>query len=381
MILYADMAGGVAGDMILGAMVDCGLPREKLQSEIDKLGIPDLKIQAKEVKKGGFRCLKVDVQTSEEHHHRTFTTIKEMLEKSTLSDKVRDYSIRIFRRLAEAEGAAHMIPAEEVHFHEVGAADSIADIVGAAVGLEYFQADGFHHSDFLLGSGTIKCEHGIIPLPAPATLHLVKDFRFRKLDILGELTTPTGAAIITALSKGAMPNTPQIYTKFGLGAGSKEHDNLPGYFRLWLLQDEVAPQLEEIVIQANIDDMNPEIYPYLLEKLFEAGALDAYLTPVSMKKGRPGTLITITTPKIRLEAISDALFRQSTTIGLRWYPVNRMKLERGVDSCKSPWGEIRGKYAMIEGKKRFKPEFEECRRIAEEQKIPLVEVYRFFDMK
>jgi len=379
MKLYADMVGGAAGDMIMGAFVDCGLPLEHLQKELDKLNIPDLKLSAEETMRKGFRCVKLDVQTPEEHHHRTFLSIREMIENSELSVKVKELSIKIFRRLAEAEGKAHAIEPEKVHFHEVGAADSIADIVGSAVGLEYFDAEGFYHSEFLLGSGTIECSHGIIPLPAPATLNLMEGFRFRKLDIAGELTTPTGAAIITALSQGFLPQSPQIHSGYGIGAGTKEYKGIPAIFRLWKIEDDAIAEAE-IVIEANIDDMIPEAVPNLIEKLMDAGAMDAYFTAVNMKKGRPGILITITAKKSDLENLSHELFLNSTTIGLRWYSVNRIKLKRGTCKMETPWGKVDAKWVEIDGKRRVKPEFEECKRIADENNVPFLDVLKMCEI-
>ncbi len=376
MKLYADMAGGAAGDMILGAMIDCGLPPDHLTAEVDKLGLPQLKFEAKRIDRGGIACVKLDVVKAEENHHRTFAQIREMIESSELSPKVKKTSVKIFRRLAEAEGAAHNVNPENVHFHEVGAADSIADIVGAAVGLEYFKADGFYLSDFILGSGTVDSAHGVLPLPAPATLRLLQGFRFRKIDLRGELTTPTGAAILTACSLGQLSSMPHIFEKTGLGAGTRELEGLPSYFRLWLLQDEAPPVPDEIVLEANIDDINPEILPYIMERLFKAGAMDVFFTPVTMKKGRPGHLVTATLPRAKLDPVAAELFLQSTTIGLRWRPVNRIKLQRGTCDVDTRWGLVTAKWVEIDGTRRVVPEYEVCRKIADKENIPLIEVYR-----
>lgn len=362
--------------MILGAMADCGLPLEHLQQEIDKLKLPGLKISAETVMRRGVSCVKVDVSTPENHHHRNFSVIRKMIEESALSDFVKDTSIRIFRRLAQAEGEVHQRPPEEVHFHEVGAADSIADIVGAAVGMEYFQAEGFYISDFLLGQGTTNSAHGIIPVPAPATAKLLKGFSTRLTEVRGELTTPTGAAILTACSLGKLTGMNISPEKIGYGAGSREPEGIPPYFRLWLFKD--APQdviSKDIVAEANIDDMPAEMFPYLMDKLFEAGAQDVFFTPVYMKKRRPATMITITAEVPAVEAIGTALFQNSTTIGFRWYHVNRWKLNRVFIEVETPWGMVKAKQVEFGGEIRVFPEFEECRRVAEENSVPLQEVY------
>ena len=253
MKFYAEMVGGAAGDMILGAMVDAGLPLELLRTEIGKLGLPNLQIETEKVMRTGVACTKLNVIAPHEHHHRTFAIIRDMIEGSDLSDRVKDYSVKIFRKLAEAEGAIHNIDPEKVHFHEVGAVDSIADIVGTAVGMEYFDADGFFLSEFKLGSGMTKSAHGEIPIPAPATLKLVAGFEFKKLPVESEMTTPTGAAILTALSSGAMSGTPSKYKAVGYGAGSRQIEGIPGYVRLWLIEDESCNECGEIVIEANIE--------------------------------------------------------------------------------------------------------------------------------
>ena len=376
MKLYADMTGGVAGDMILGAMVDCGLPLEHLQGEIDKLGLADLRLSAAKVSRKGVACVKLDVSTAETHHHRTFTDIKRLIEDSSLSEKVKDIAVRIFRRLAEAEGEVHQMAPEEVHFHEVGAADSIADIVGTALGMEYFQAEGFYLSDFLLGQGTTDSAHGIIPVPAPATAKLLTGFSTRLTEVRGELTTPTGAAILTECSLGKPGGIVMSPEVIGYGAGSREPEGIPPYFRLWLFKGDVEDVVNrDIVAEANIDDMPAEMFPYLMDKLFEAGAQDVFFTPVYMKKRRPGTMVTITAMESSVEAIGKALFRNSTTIGFRWYHVNRWKLNRVFIEVDTPWGNVKAKQVEFEGEFRIFPEFEECRRVAEENSVPLQEVY------
>ncbi|NQS98182.1 MAG: nickel pincer cofactor biosynthesis protein LarC [candidate division Zixibacteria bacterium] len=378
MILYADMVGGAAGDMIIAAMLDCGLPLEHLRRELDKLKLPGLSISAEKVMRGAVRCTKFQVDAPAEEHHRTFNHIRGMIENSGLSPEVKERSVKIFRKLAEAEGAVHGLSADEVHFHEVGAADSIADIVGAAVGMEYYQAKGFYLSDFLFGKGTVECAHGTIPIPAPATVMLTQGFSFRKLDIDCEMTTPTGAAILTAYSLGKLPCSPFSATVVGCGAGSREIEGAPNFLRLWVMIKPVQNTIEEreIIIEANIDDMEAELYPYLMDKLFLAEAKDVFFTPVTMKKGRPGVLVTIIADENKLREIGSILFRESATIGLRWRSINRWKLPRQICEVETAWGVIKAKRVEFEGDVRVLPEYEECRALAEKAKIPLSEVYR-----
>jgi uncharacterized protein (TIGR00299 family) protein len=258
MFFYADMVGGAAGDMIVGAMIDCGLPLLFLQQEIDKLKITGIRLSSKKVMRQGVECVKFEVSTTFEHKLRSFQNIRQLIESSDLDEKVKSRTIKIFQRLAQAEGEVHNIPPTEIHFHEVGAADSIADIVGAALGMEYFGAEGFYLSDFLFGKGTVECTHGVLPLPAPATVILTKGHDFRFLSLEGELTTPTGSAILTTYSLGKLPSTPFTAKTVGYGAGSMEFNAIPGYLRLWLLEAPLHQLSEEreIVIEANIDDMS-----------------------------------------------------------------------------------------------------------------------------
>ena len=378
MILHAEMAGGVSGDMIAGAMLDCGMPFQHLEAEIGKLTLPKYKMSASKVIRSGISCTKFNVEVPVEDEERTFAQIRDLIESSQLSESVKERAITIFRRLAQAEGAVHNRPLKEVHFHEVGAIDSIINIVAAAVGMEYFKAEGFYHTDFLFGEGTVNSAHGILPVPAPATAKLTKGFPFRRVNVPGELTTPTGAAVITAYSLGRIPDISFCSTAIGCGAGSREFEQLPSYFRLWVIQDveSASNEKREIIIEANIDDMEPEFYPYLMEKLYSAGAKDVFLTPVTMKKGRPGVLITITTDESQLHNLGSLLFRESITIVIRWRYINRWKLERQACEVQTKWGALKAKKIEFEGEVRVLPEYEECCRVALKEGIPLSEVYQ-----
>jgi len=377
LVLYADMAGGAAGDMIVGAMIDCGLPLNLLQAEIGKLALPEIKLSAEKVMRRGVGCVKFNVTTFETHHHRNFSSIRELIERSGLSEYVKLTAEKIFRRLAEAEAEVHGTTVEEVHFHEVGAADSIADIVCAAIGLEYFGTEGFYLSDFVLGTGTAESAHGIIPVPAPATALLVRGYICRQTSVCGELTTPTGAAILTACSMGKMPSSGFTPEKIGYGAGSRQPEGIPQYFRLWTMKREAGEtKSQDIVIEVNLDDMAGEMFPFLMDRLFEAGALDVFFTPVYMKKRRPATMVTVTAEEAKLPQLGEVFFRHSTTIGLRWYPVNRWKLEREIVEVETIYGRLPAKKVEFKDKSRVFPEYEACRNAAEKAGVTLFDVYQ-----
>jgi uncharacterized protein (TIGR00299 family) protein len=377
MILFADMVGGAAGDMILSAMLDCGLPLEHLQKELGKLNLPQFRLSVDKVTREGVECAQFNIYHPEEHHHRTFRKIKELIEKSQLSDWVKTASIKVFHRLAEVESQVHHQSLADVHFHEVGALDSIIDIVGAMVGMEYFKAEGFYLSDFLFGRGMVECQHGILPIPAPATALLTKGFSCRRTEIQGELTTPTAAAILTSFSLGKIDNISFTPKAVGCGAGKRIHQGLPSYFRLWMLEitEEDKSMEYEIVVEANIDDMNSELYPYLMDKLFSAGAKDVFFTSIIMKKGRLGTLITITADENLLVNIGEILFKHSSTIGLRWRKVNRWKLPRTEVFVDTQLGKVKAKQVQIGSEIRIYPEYEECKALAEKHNLPLAEIY------
>jgi len=376
-VLYADMAGGAAGDMIVGAMIDCGLPIQLLQDELSKLPLPEVKVSCEKVMRVGVACVKFYVSSAETHHQRTFSLIQDLIEKSELSDLVKQTSVKIFRRLAEAEAAVHRTTVEQVHFHEVGAADSIADIVSAAIGLEYFGAKGFYLSDFILGGGTADSQHGILPVPSPATALLVRGYSCRPTEVKSELTTPTGAAVLTACSLGKMPATVFTPAKIGYGAGSRQPEGVPPYFRLWLMKPDLADCVsQEIVIEVNLDDMSGEMYPFLMDRLFEAGALEVFFSPVYMKKRRPATMATVIAEEGKLSELAQVFFRHSTTIGLRWHPVKRWKLSREVIEVDTRFGRLQAKKVEFKGECRIFPEYEACRAAAEQAGVSLFEVYQ-----
>ncbi|MCI0528378.1 MAG: nickel pincer cofactor biosynthesis protein LarC, partial [Nitrospira sp.] len=317
-VAYFDCFSGASGNMILGALLDVGLPLEELQAELNKLPFSGYKILVNKVQRKGVFGTHVEVKTQEEPEHRHLSDILDLLDRSTLIPMLKDQAKQIFLRIAEVEADIHQMPMEEVHFHEVGAMDSIVDIVGAVCGFHKLGIERVYVSRFTLGRGFVDCAHGRIPLPAPATLALLKDKPVFYSDIEGELVTPTGAAILTTLGTGFGDAPTMILQSVGYGAGTKDF-SIPNVLRLCIgeLQEE-AEHERVVVIETNIDDMNPQFYEYVIDRLFKAGALDVYLTPVLMKKSRPGTLLTVVCIPPLLQEISTLILQETTTLGVRW---------------------------------------------------------------
>lgn len=363
--------------MILGALLDAGLPLEELQAELNKLPFSGYQISVKRVQKLGLFGTHVEVKVEENPEPRHLSDILDILNQSTLEPFLKDRAGQIFQRIAQVEAEIHRMPLEEVHFHEIGAVDSIVDIVGAVCGLYRLGIEKIYVSRFTLGKGFVDCAHGRIPLPAPATLALLKGKPVFFSDIEGELVTPTGAAILTTL--GSEFGNPPAMTlqSVGYGAGTRDFP-IPNVLRLCIgeLQEQGIPkgqketgQEQVIVIETNIDDMNPQFYEYVMDQLFKAGALDAYLTPVLMKKSRPGTLLTVVCTPSLLPEISSLILRETTTLGVRWQIMERTKAERELIDWDTPYGKVKVKVARWNGRiLNATPEYEDCKKIAEVHK-------------
>lgn len=379
-LAYFDCFAGASGDMILGALVDAGVPLEKLQETANRLGIAGVQLSAQHVKRGEFFAVKVDVHAPPEHAHRHLHHIEAIIDRANLPAPIRNQATQIFRRLAEAEAQVHHTTPEKIHFHEVGAVDAIIDVTCSVAGLHYLGVEQVAVSVFPLGGGTIKCEHGLIPVPAPATLELLRGFPARPGPVESELVTPTGAAILTTLAKpGAQPAfVPQ---QSGCGAGTREHENLSNVLRVFIGETAVAETADTaILLETNIDNMNPEFYPYVIERLLEAGAMDAFLIPIIMKKGRPGILLSVLLPPEKTEDVLAVVYAETTTLGIRLRNVNRHKLRRWQERRHTSLGEVEIKFAewkTPEGRLRqtFSPEFESCKILARQHALPLREVY------
>jgi len=382
MIAYLDTIGGISGDMTLGAFVSAGMPFDTLANELAKLGLEGFELQASHIERSGIVATKIDVVVSHQpHYHRHLKDINELIDRSSLSQSVKERAKKIFLEVARAEAAIHGSTIEKIHFHEVGAIDSLVDIVGASICIEFFNIDEVYSSPVKVGGGGfVKSAHGKLPVPTPATMEILKDYPVVLTDIQHELTTPTGAAIVKALSKGTLPTTKLKATAIGYGAGTKEFEAIPNLLRVMIGKIDREYETDTvIVVEANIDDMNPEIYPYVIERLMEAGAYDAFVLPVLMKKGRPGMILSAITERGKLDAVNAVIFKETTTLGVRTIPSERFKLPRSSREVKTSLGPVKVKVVVNEGTERIVPEFEECKRIAREKNMALKDVYKILE--
>ncbi|MBQ9358425.1 MAG: nickel pincer cofactor biosynthesis protein LarC [Abditibacteriota bacterium] len=374
-VLYFDLPSGISGDMALGALTDLGADPRRLEEALSTLGLSD-KYTLRFGRKNscGIDCCDVSVDAACEHAHRTFGDIRRIIEASGLSEKARERSLAVFHRLAAAEGRVHGKDPEEVHFHEVGAVDSIVDICGFAVCLELLEIGEIRFGTLPAFSGTTECAHGTIPLPAPAVCELTKGLLFGGGPSEYELVTPTGAAI---LGEGSQkPVTGARLAGAGYGSGKRDTGR-PNYLRALLYEtEEAGPEDRVLEIVFETDDMTPELYPALSEALYEAGALEVFSAGIMMKKGRPGLLVTVLAPVSQKEQLADAIFANSTTIGFRYSEKERVTLEREETSLSTPWGSVKAKRTLYRGKTaNLKPEAEDCRHIARENGLTLKQVY------
>jgi len=376
-LAYFDCFSGISGDMTLGALVDAGVSIDVLRSELAKLNLSGYALTAEKLNRSGIAATKVHVVVNQKgQKSRHLSDILSLIERSTLSQAVKEKSCRIFTRLADVEAKVHDTTPDKIHFHEVGAVDSIVDNVGAIIGLELLGISQIAASAINVGSGTVKTAHGMLPIPAPATAELLAGIPFYQSSTPFELTTPTGAVIISTLcsSFGTLP--PMKVNRIAYGAGDKEFPGLPNVLRLMIGQP-VAGYEEDtsIVIETNIDDMNPQVYGYLIDKLMQQGAQDVYLTPIIMKKGRPAVLLSVLTDKSTTDVVLDTIFRETTSIGVRIQEVGRKKLSREIREADTVYGKIKIKISKRGDEVlTITPEYEDCRRISEEKQVPLKQV-------
>jgi uncharacterized protein (TIGR00299 family) protein len=381
-IAYFDTIGGIAGDMTLGAFVSAGLPIDDLTRELRKLPVEGYELIGRRLHRNAIEAVHIDVVVSHPPHlHRDLKSILALIQGSTLSDRVKADAAKIFTVIGEAEAKIHGVPLDRVHFHEVGALDSLVDIVGAAICLEAFAIERVYSSPVRIGrGGFVSTQHGAMPTPTPATLEILRDYPVQFTDIPQELTTPTGAGILKALSTGVLRNEEFLPGSVGYGAGTKEIAEVPNLLRVAIGDVPAPSEADDIVtVETNIDDMNPQVYPFLIEELLGAGAHDAYLIPIIMKKGRPGILLSVMVPKPSLPAIESLIYRHTTTIGLRIQSIGRKKLPRLHLDVATSFGTVKAKVVVREGREVVTPEFEECKRIARERGLPLPEVMRRLD--
>jgi uncharacterized protein (TIGR00299 family) protein len=415
-ILYYDCFSGISGDMNLGALLDLGIDEKYLIEELSRLNLRGYEVKVYRDSRKGIEGTKVDVILQEHHHedghshehkesnhshgthmhnheeHRNLKDIEIIIDSSDLSFKVKELSKKIFMKVAEAEAKVHGKPLYEVHFHEVGAVDSIVDIVGAAICINRLNVDKIMSSSIELGGGFVKCAHGIIPVPAPATVEILKGIPVKLGAVPFETTTPTGAAILAATVNEFKDDKNFIINKIGYGIGNRDTE-IPNVLRVMLVEETEKPiihrnkvdqvhnaqcdnEISQQVIECNIDDMNPELYESIIDKLFSEGALDVYLTPIIMKKGRPSIKISVLCEENKAEKMKEVLFRQTTTFGVRSFKVNKTMLERKFTKVNTSYGEVTVKEAYYKGEKiKSKFEYEECKKIADNASVSIIEVY------
>jgi uncharacterized protein (TIGR00299 family) protein len=376
--LHFDCFSGISGDMTLAALLDAGVDAESVRDGLASLELP-IRLETAKVRKGGFAATQITIDAPEESVHRHLPDVEEILNRSRLTPSQRELALRIFRRLAEAEARVHGLPLDKVHFHEVGALDSIADIAGVAIALDLLGAQRITSRSVPLGCGTVKCAHGLMPIPAPGTAALLQGVPLAPSTIKGELTTPTGAAILTTVVQEWTEQPVMTIERIGHGAGQRDFLEQPNLLRVFV--GEVAAPVNPTesdrvwMLETNLDDVPAEVIGYCFDRLFAAGALDVFCTPIQMKKNRPGVLLSVLAPDSALPFLEAILFRETETFGIRRYPVERSKLQREELTVQTPWGPIRGKRGWREGVTVFTPEYEDCARLARQHGIALREVY------
>ncbi|NLW90757.1 MAG: nickel pincer cofactor biosynthesis protein LarC [Syntrophomonadaceae bacterium] len=387
-ILYFDCYAGISGDMTVAALLDLGVDPKALRQELEKLHLDGWEMQVTQGHRNGLRGIKFDVRlgdgSSHRHNghtataHRNLGDIEAIIDHSSLKDAVKDLSKRIFSVLAAAEAHVHGKPITEVHFHEVGAVDSIIDIVGTAVCLDILAVDSIFASPVNLGGGLVNCAHGTLPVPAPATLEILQGVPVFSSGVQAELVTPTGAAILKTLVAGFVPMPRMTVEKTGYGMGSREIPEMPNMLRaMWGVPTSSGAYT---LMETNIDDMNPEIYSYLLPLLLKNGALDVWLTSIIMKKNRPGTMISVLCRNEDVRILQEILLKETTTLGVRCREIERVELERIVSTVDTSLGQVEVKRAYLQGELlKTAPEYEGCRRLAEERGLPLKDVYNIIN--
>ncbi|MFL6256746.1 MAG: nickel pincer cofactor biosynthesis protein LarC [Pyrinomonadaceae bacterium] len=381
--LYFDCFAGISGDMTLGALVDAGADARELTERLALLDVEGFEISFEKVDRSGISATRAIVRlTREEKQHRHLSHIEKIIDGSRLNDSVKARARKIFRRLGEAEARVHDVPVERIHFHEVGAVDAIVDVVGACICFELLQVERFIASALHVGSGMVVMAHGRFPVPPPAVAELLRGAPVYSTDIVGELVTPTGAAIVASVCEGFGPMPLMRVEATGYGAGGREYKNFPNVLRVLVGETEKAEETTAVVAQegdeellmleTNVDDVSPQVLGHLMERAFEGGALDCFLTPVQMKKNRPGVLVSILCRPTDGEAMRELLFAETPTLGVRSYTVARKTLEREAVTVETEFGTIAVKVARKEGRTLgATPEYEDCRAAARAHKVPL----------
>jgi len=385
-IAYFDCFSGISGDMCLGSIIDAGVSTKELEKELKKTLIGGFRLISRKVKRARFKAIKIDVKQQsvisiQQSEVKRWKDVEKVIQKSSLSHDVRQKGLKIFKRIFEAESKVHGEAFNKVHLHELGAIDCIVDIFGTMIGLHILGIQKVYSSPINLGSGFVKTETEILPVPAPATAEILKKVPVYSKDVSCELTTPTGAAIIKELSSGFGEMPVMEIKKIGIGAGSKDFKDRPNVLRLFIGDQWSVTGNQEIekvtVIETNIDDMNSQVYEYVMEKLLKIGALDVYLTHILMKKGRPGIKLTVLCSEDKKEDLMKIILKETTTIGLRFYEVKRKVLQREIKVIDTKFGKVRVKFSRLGGDiLKATPEYEDCKKIARKLNIPLIEVMK-----
>lgn len=369
---YFDCFSGVAGDMVLGAFIDAGLPLSHLEKELKKLKLGGYKLELKAGRHSGFTGSKLHVHVIKEPGFSWYSDIKALINKSSMTIGVKKTALSIFAILAKAEAHVHGRTINKVHFHEVGGLDSIIDIVGVAIAVEYFNLEKIYSSPLPVTRGRIKCTHGILPVPAPATLEIIKGVPVEPAMVKDEIVTPTGASIIKALSAGYGASPLRKILKTGYGFGDKKYKDHPNCLRLFI--GEGCPLY---VVEANIDDMNPEFYPHVIQLLLDAGAVDAGIIPMIMKKGRPGAMVQVLAEETDKKRLIKIILKETTTFGVRYFPVEREMASREIKKVKTKWGVVGVKVARYDNQTTtIAPEYRDCQKIAAKKNVPIKDVYQ-----
>jgi uncharacterized protein (TIGR00299 family) protein len=378
-IAYFDCIAGASGDMLLGALLDAGLPEATLRERLAALRMVDFELEIKPVLKNGFRATKLNVVVADKVKQRHLPEIEAIIRESDLPPAIQERAIAIFRRLGEVEAHIHNTTLDQIHLHELGGVDTIVDVTGVLLGLDSLGIERVYCSPLPLGRGFVRGAHGQIPLPAPATVALLKGVPVVGSDLSIELVTPTGAVLLTSLAESFGPIPAMTLTGVGYGAGGYDL-SIPNVVRLLVGEAATAgANVTEtlVMLETNVDDLNPEIYEYVMARLFEAGALDVFLAPVQMKKNRPASLIHVLCRPGQVEPLTTILFAETSTLGVRQQFVTRRALARTIQKVETPYGPVRVKVAQWgEGQTKAAPEYEDCRRLAEQHGVPLREVYR-----
>lgn len=378
-VAHFDCFSGISGDMTLAALIDAGVDVELIRSGLASLQLP-LTLVVTKKKRNGISGTHVAIETQAQSKHRHLSHIDAIIDKGDFAPAARDLAKRIFRRLGEAEARVHGTTIEKVHFHEVGALDSIADIVGSAIGLTALGVDRFTSRSVPPGSGTVKCEHGVMPVPAPATALLLQGVLLATAPVTGELTTPTGAAILTTVVSEWTDQPRMTVERIGHGVGTKDFPDWSNVLRLFVGEATIASQTDADsdtiwVLETNLDDVPGEVIGYSIERLFAAGALDVFTVPIQMKKNRPGVLLSVIAPVEKVADLEAIIFRETATFGIRRHPAHRHKLRRESCAVQTPWGPVKAKKGWCEGLTVLAPEFEDCARVAREHGIALRDVF------